>query len=72
MGGDRKGFPGGLSCKESTCNEEDTGDADSILGSGRSPEEGLETHCSILTWRIPQTEEPSGLQPMGSQKVGPN
>ena len=27
-------------------------------------------HSSILAWRIPQTEEPGGLQSMGSQRVG--
>ena len=29
---------------------------------------GKATHSSILAWRIPWTEEPSGLQSMGSQK----
>ena len=33
-------------------------------------EEGMATHSSILAWKIPQTEEPGGLQSMGSQKVG--
>ena len=33
-------------------------------------EEGMATHSSILTWRIPWTEEPGGLQSMGSQRVG--
>ena len=28
------------------------------------------THSSILAWRIPSTEEPGGLQSMGSQRVG--
>ena len=32
-------------------------------------EEGVATHSSILTWRIPWTEEPGGLQSMGSQRV---
>ena len=32
-------------------------------------EEGMSTHSSILAWRIPWTEEPGGLQSMGSQKV---
>ena len=32
-------------------------------------EEGMETHCSTLVWRIPWTEEPSGLQSIGSQRV---
>ena len=27
----------------------------------------MATHCSILAWRIPGTEEPAGLQSMGSQ-----
>ena len=32
-------------------------------------EEGMVTHSSILTWRIPWTEEPGGLQPSGSWRV---
>ena len=32
-------------------------------------EEGMATHSSISAWRIPWTEEPGGLQSMGSQKV---
>ena len=34
-------------------------------------EEEMETHTSILAWRIPWTEEPGGLQSMGSQKSQP-
>ena len=30
----------------------------------------METHSSILAWRIPLTEEPGGLQSRGSQRVG--
>ena len=30
----------------------------------------MATHCSILAWRIPWTEEPGGLQSMWSQRVG--
>ena len=30
----------------------------------------MATHASIPSWRIPQTEEPGGLQSMGSQRVG--
>ena len=33
-------------------------------------EKGIATHSSILAWRIPWTEEPSGLQSMESQRVG--
>ena len=31
---------------------------------------GMATHSSFLAWRIPRTEEPGGLQSMGSQRVG--
>ena len=30
----------------------------------------MATHSSVLAWRIPWTEEPEGLQSMGSQRVG--
>ena len=33
-------------------------------------EKGMATPSSILVWRIPWTEEPGGLQSMGSQRVG--
>ena len=33
-------------------------------------EKGKATHSSILAWRIPWTEEPGGLQSMGTQRVG--
>ena len=32
----------------------------------------MAAHFSILAWRIPWTEEPDGLQSMGSQRVGPD
>ena len=36
---------------------------------GEDPmEEVMATHFSILVWKIPWTEEPGGLQSMGSQK----
>ena len=35
-------------------------------------EKEMATHSSILAWRIPWTEEPGGLQSMGSQTVGHN
>ena len=40
------------------------------LGREDPLEEGMATHCSILAWIIPWTEELGGLQPMGSQRVG--
>ena len=50
-----QGFPGGSEVKASSCN---VGDLGSIPGLGRSPGEGMATHSSILSWRIPWTEEP--------------
>ena len=47
----------------------DISDAGSIPRSGRSLEEGMTTHSSILAWEIPWTEEPGGLQSIGSQSV---
>ena len=35
-------------------------------------EKGMATHSSILAWRIPWTEEPGRLQPMGLQRVEHN
>ena len=40
------------------------------LGPEDALEEGMGTHSSILTWRIPWTEEPGGLQSIGSHRVG--
>ena len=37
------------------------------LGQGDSLEKEMATHCSILAWEIPWTEEPGGLQSLGSQ-----
>ena len=57
-----------LSDKEkSACN---TGDAGRIPGSGISPGEEMATHSSILAWKVQWTEEPGGLQSLGSQRVG--
>ena len=40
------------------------------LGREDSLEKGVDTHSSILAWKIPWTEEPVGLQSMESQRVG--
>ena len=40
------------------------------LGQEDPLEKGMATHSSILAWRVPWTEESSGLQPMGSPRVG--
>ena len=47
--------------KNPPANAGDKRDEDSIPGSGRSLEEEIAIHSSILTWRIPWTEEPGGL-----------
>ena len=60
------GFPGGSDGKESACN---AGDQSSIPGLGRSLEKEMATHCSILVWKIPWTEETGRLHSMGSQRV---
>ena len=60
------GFPGDSDGEESACNSRDPG---SIPGLGRSPRKGMVTHSSILAWRIPQTEEPGGLQATGLRRV---
>ena len=54
-------FPGGSDGKESACSSGD-------LGQENPLEKGMATHSSILAWRIPRTEEPGGLQSMGSGK----
>ena len=40
------------------------------LGREDPLEKEMATHASVLTWRIPWTEEPGKLQSMGSQRVG--
>ena len=45
-------------------------DVGSIPGWEDPLEDSMTTHVSILAWRIPWTEEPGGLQSIGSQRVG--
>ena len=61
-------LPWRLAGKESACN---VGDPGSVPGSGRSPGEGSDNslHYTCLE---NSTEEPGGLQSMGSQRVGHN
>ena len=40
------------------------------LGQEDPLEKGMETHSSILAWRIPWTEKPDRILPMGLQIVG--
>ena len=57
-----KGFPGGSDGNESAYSSGDLGWEDFL-------EKGMETHSSILAWRILLTQEPGGLQSTGSQRV---
>ena len=41
-----------------------------FLGQEDPLEKGMATHSSILTWRIPWTEESGWLQSMGWQRIG--
>ena len=59
-----------LVIKSSSANAGDIRDMGLIPGLGRSPAGGMATHYSILAWRIPRTEEPDGLESMGSQRIG--
>ena len=43
----------------------DKGDVGSIPGPEGPLEKEMASHCSVLAWRIPWTEEPGGLQSMG-------
>ena len=60
------GLPGGSDDEESTCN---AGDPGSVPGQEDPLEKEMATRFSIPVWRIPWTEEPGGLQSMGSQRV---
>ena len=40
------------------------------LGQEDPLEEKMATHSSTLAWRIPWTEEPGGLQSLGTERVG--
>ena len=61
------GFLCGSAGKESAYN---AGDLGSTPGWEDPLEKGMAIHSSILTWRIPWTKEPVGLQSMESQRVG--
>ena len=61
------GFPGGSEGKESACMKKPWVH---FMGQEDSVEEGMATHSSILAGKIPWTEEPGGLQSIGSQKTG--
>ena len=59
-------FPGGSVGKESPAMWETQVRS---LGQEDPLEKEMATHSSILAWKIPWTEEPGGLQSVGSQRV---
>ena len=66
-----EGFPGSTSSKEPTCQRRRQKDMRVWSLSPKGPlEEEMATHSCILAWTIPWTEEPGGLQSMGSQRIG--
>ena len=56
--------------KHPPANAGGPGDQVCSLGLEDPLEEGMTTHSGIHAWRIPWTEEPGGLQSIGSQRVG--
>jgi len=65
------GFPDGSEGKESTCNGGDTGDAGSIPGLGRSPQEGNGNPTPVFLPGESHGERSlAGYSPWGSQRVG--
>ena len=63
--GEAKGLPGGTVMKNLPA---DAGDAAGSLGREDPLAEAMTTHFSILAWETPWTEEPGGLQSMGSRR----
>ena len=62
-------FTSGASGKESACQCRRCGELGFDLWVWKIPGEGNAAHSSILAWDISWTEEPGGLQSMGSQRV---
>ena len=67
--GESQGRGSLVSCGLYGCTESDTTEATYSSSSNVNSGEGMETHSSILVWRIPWTEEPGGLLSMGSHTV---
>ena len=62
-------FPGGSVVKNLPAMQETQEIQVWSLGREDPLEEEMTTHSSFLTWKIPWTEEPGRLQPMGLQRV---
>ena len=61
------GFPGGSVVNNLPAKQEMQVQS---LGQEDTLNKAMATHSSVLAWEIPWTEEPGGLQSMGSQRVG--
>ena len=66
------GFPNVSVGKESSCNAGEQETWVHSLSWEAALEEGMAAYSSVLPWRISWTEEPGGLQSMGSQRDGHN
>ena len=64
-----QGSPGGSVVKNPTAMQEMSERWVQSLGQEDPLQEGMATHSSILAWRILWTEEPGGLQSIGSQRA---
>ena len=63
------GFPGGSVTKNLPAIQKTEETWVRSLGQDGPLEEVMATHTTILAWKIPWTEEPAGLQSIGSQRV---
>ena len=59
-----------LAAKNPPANAGDVSDVGLTSGLGKSLEKDMETYSSIQEWGIPWTEEPGGLQSIGSKRAG--
>ena len=65
-----RGFPGGTVVESPPASVGDAGEASLIPEPGRSPGEEMTAHSSILTWKIPWTEEPDRLRSKELDVIG--
>ena len=64
------GIPDGSAVKNLPAMQDSQDMLVRFLGQEDLLEEEMATHCSILAWRTPWTEEPGGLQSLALQRVG--
>ena len=64
------GSPGGSVVKNPPAMQETQEMSVQSLGRGKPLEEGMAIHSRVVAWIVPWTEEPGGLQSLGSQRAG--